>query len=74
MTIRGRVIKLERRQIEREEARFYFVASEEVAARERLSRYLVTDDPSDDPPVHCMLTHEEIVDELDREEFRHASA
>jgi hypothetical protein len=75
MTIKGRLIRLERRQIERDTPVFYFVASEAVATREGipLSQCLVTDDPEDDPPLPCTQTHEERVFMLEEEDARNAS-
>ena len=71
-------MRLEQKRAERSQWLFYFVASEAVAIRDGLprSQCIITDDPSDDPHWVCAMTHEEIVDELDRgaEEHDHASA
>ena len=71
-------MRLERKRAEGSRRPFYFVPSEAVAIRDGFprSQCIITDDPSDDPAWVCTLTHEEIVDELDRdgEEHAHASA
>jgi len=71
-------VRLKLKPAERSRRPFCFVASEAVAIRDGLprSQCIIADDPSDDPAWVCTLTHEEIVDELDRgeEEHGHASA
>ena len=69
-------MRLERKPAERSQRPFYFVASEAVAIRDGLprSQCIITDDPSDHPAWVCTLAHEEIVDELDRDEEEHGHA
>ena len=76
MSVKRRVTRLEQKGAERSRTAVYFVASEDVAIREGLARSqcIITDDPSDDPPWLCTLTHEEIVDELDCDEGEYAAA